>query len=220
MFSTLGKKYLMGITGLLLVSFLLVHCSINALIFINDGGQLFNLAAHFMATNILIRTAEIGLFVGILLHIIDAFVLTYQNRNARPVGYKKSNASANSTWYSRSMMLLGSAVLFFLIIHLAHFWVKSRFVGLAPVMIDGAEYENLYAVMVAVFSDPLWVVVYVLSMIPLAYHLMHGFSSTFQSLGLSHSRYTPIIKVAGLLYAVVLPIVFAAMPVFIYIVGK
>ncbi len=218
MFSTIGKKYLMGITGLLLVSFLLVHCSINALIFINDGGQLFNKAAHFMGTNILIRTAEIGLFLGIILHILDAFVLSISNRKARPVQYAKVNGNANSAWYSRSMMLLGSAVLFFLVIHLAHFWVKSRFVGLAPIIIDGQEYENLYIIMQEIFTNPIWVVLYVVSMIPLAYHLMHGFSSMFQSLGFNHNKYSPIIKTVGLVYSVLLPIVFAAMPVFMYFV--
>lgn len=217
MFSSLGKKYLMGLTGIFLVSFLLVHCGLNSLIFINDGGVLFNKAAHFMATNVLIRVMEIGLFLGVVLHILDALVITLRNRKARPVGYMKTAGSANSTWYSRSMMLLGSAILFFLVIHLIHFWVKSRFTGLGTVQIDGMEYDNLYEEMRIVFSNPIWVVVYVLCMLPLGYHLLHGFQSAFQSFGLNHKKYTPIIKTIGMIIAVILPLVFAAMPIFMFL---
>ncbi|MEP7171309.1 MAG: succinate dehydrogenase, partial [Bacteroidota bacterium] len=85
--SSLGKKYVMGITGLFLISFLVVHCSINALIFYNDGGQIFNLASHFMGTNIIIRIMEIVLFIGIIWHIVQALLLTLQNNKARPVKY-------------------------------------------------------------------------------------------------------------------------------------
>lgn len=220
MFSSLGKKYLMGLTGIFLVSFLIVHCGINALIFANDGGVLFNKAAHFMATTILIRIMEVGLFVGILLHILDAVVITMRNKKARPVGYSKSQGSANSTWYSRSMMLLGSALLFFLVIHLIHFWVKSRFTGLSAVTIDGMEYEDMYKEMQLIFNNPIWVVVYVLCMLPLGYHLLHGFQSAFQSFGLNHKTYTPIIKTVGLILAVILPITFAAMPIFMFLLNK
>ena len=216
--SSLGKKYIMSITGLFLISFLLVHVSINALIFYNDGGQIFNLASHFMATNIIIRLMEIVLFVGIIWHIVQALLLTVQNNKARPVKYDQFNGKANSKWYSRWMGLLGTLILIFLIIHLKHFWVQTRFTGLnqQPMMIDGKEYENLYAEMIAVFQNPMVVLIYVLGNISLAYHLLHGFQSAFQSLGLNHKTYTPIIKIVGMGFSIIVPFVFIMMPVAIY----
>ncbi len=205
----------MGLTGLFLVSFLLIHCFLNSLIFINDGGLTFNEGAHFMGHNWIIRTMEIVLFLGIILHIIQALTLTIQNRKARPVTYAKYNGAANSSWYSRSMGLLGTLILIFLIIHLAHFWVKSRITGIPTVDANGRE--DLYAIMKTTFTH-LWIVVlYCLSMISLAYHLLHGFQSAFQSLGLNHKKYTPLIKKTGVIFSIVLPIIFAAMPLAIYL---
>jgi succinate dehydrogenase / fumarate reductase cytochrome b subunit len=216
--SSLGKKYVMGITGLFLISFLVVHCAINALIFYNDGGQIFNLASHFMGTNIIIRAMEYVLFIGIIWHIVQSLFLTIQNNNARPVKYDQFKGNANSKWYSRWMGMLGTLILIFLVIHLKHFWVETRFTHLdqPPMLIDGKEYENLYAEMIAVFQNPLVVLIYVLGNISLAYHLLHGFQSAFQSLGLNHRTYTPLIKGAGLAFSLIIPFVFIMMPVSIY----
>ncbi|MBX3164935.1 MAG: succinate dehydrogenase cytochrome b subunit [Bacteroidetes bacterium] len=212
--SSIGKKFIMGITGLFLISFLVVHCFLNAFIFFNDGGLMFNIGAHFMATNWLIRAMEIVLFLGIILHIVQALVLTLENRKARPVAYHSTNGAANSKWYSRSMGLLGTLILMFLIIHLAHFWVVSRFTGIPTE--DANGHEDLYAVMQVTFSQ-LWVViVYVLAMISLAYHLMHGFQSAFQTFGLNHKKYTPLIKALGLWFSIIVPLIFALMPIAMY----
>src|SRR5262245_37515080 len=116
--SSIGKKFLMGLTGVFLISFLLVHCFVNALIFVNDGGETFNKGCEFMGTNWLIRAMEVVLFAGIILHIVQALVLTLDNRKARPIGYEVTNGNANSNWYSRWMGLLGTLILMFLIIHL------------------------------------------------------------------------------------------------------
>lgn len=213
--SSIGKKVVMSLTGLFLITFLVVHCFINSLIFFNDGGLTFNIGAKFMATNWLIRAMEIVLFAGLLLHMFQALILTMENRKARPIGYAKFDGKANSTWYSRSMGLLGTLLLIFLIIHLAHFWVKSRFTGLPGEDANGNE--NLYAVMQITFAQ-LWVViVYVLSMISLAYHLLHGFQSSFQTLGLNHKKYTPFIKGFGVCFSIIIPLIFAAMPVVMYL---
>lgn len=212
--SSIGKKVVMGLTGLFLISFLVVHCFINSLIFFNDGGLTFNTGAEFMAHNWLIRVGELVLFAGLILHIIQALILTIENKKARPIGYAKFNGAANSSWYSRSMGLLGTLLLIFLIIHLTHFWVKSRFTGLPGEDANGNE--NLYAVMQTTFTM-LWVVVlYALSMISLAYHLLHGFQSAFQSLGLNHKKYTPIIKKAGVAFSILIPVIFALMPILMY----
>jgi succinate dehydrogenase / fumarate reductase cytochrome b subunit len=209
--SSLGKKLVMGITGLFLISFLMVHCFLNSLIFLNDGGETFNLGAEFMAKNWIIRAMEIVLFGGLLWHIIQAAILTRENKKARPVAYAVSNPSANSKWYSRSMGLLGTVLLIFLIIHLRHFWVVSRF---TDEITSGRE--TLFNEMKEVFSQ-LWVVIlYCLAMVSLGYHLLHGFKSAFQTLGWNHVKYNSIIEKTGVIISIVLPVLFAAMPIAIY----
>ena len=209
--SSLGKKVIMALTGLFLISFLIVHCGINALIFYNDGGETFNKGAEFMGTNPIIRSMEIVLFIGIILHIYQALILTVENNKARPVKYTVNNASANSKWYSRSMGLLGTILLMFLIIHLKHFWVISRF---TDEITSGKE--TLFSEMNEVFSQ-LWVVViYDLAMLSLGYHLLHGFYSAFQTLGLNNKKYTPLIKNTGAAFSIIIPFIFAMMPVAMY----
>lgn len=211
----------MGLTGLFLITFLVVHCFINAMVFFDSSGQLFNEYAHFMGTNILIRIMEIGLFAGLLLHIVDGLMLYAQNRAVRPQKYVFNNPNANSKWYSRSMALLGTLLLIFLILHLAHFWVKSRgIIGNLPEVEHPAFKGNmidLYAEMRAVFSSVYVVAIYVLAQVALAYHLLHGFKSAFQSLGLNHIKYNGIIAVSGQVFSVLVPLIFALMPIVIYL---
>lgn len=206
--TSIGKKLIMGLTGLFLISFLLVHVGINSLIFFNDGGHKFEEAAEFMGTNWLIRTMEVGLMLGLLLHIVDGLLLWSENNKARPVKYAYTNASANSTWYSRSMGLLGTLLLIFLILHLKHFWVVSRF---TDAITSGKQ--TLYYEMQMVFQSLPVVIVYVLAMVSLSYHLMHGFASAFQSLGMNHKKYTPTIKTIGYAFSIIVPILFALMPI-------
>ena len=168
-----------------------------------------------MAHNWLIRAGELVLFAGLIIHVVQALVLTLENKKARPVGYAKFDGKANSSWYSRSMGLLGTLLLIFLIIHLIHFWVKSRFTGLPGEDANGNE--NLYAVMQETFSIPWVVVIYTLSMISLAYHLLHGFQSSFQTLGLNHKTYTPLIKKTGIAFSIIIPFIFALMPILMYL---
>ncbi|SER12469.1 succinate dehydrogenase / fumarate reductase cytochrome b subunit [Pedobacter rhizosphaerae] len=212
--SSIGKKFIMGITGLFLVLFLIVHCFINALIFFNDGGLTFNIGAHFMASNWIIRAGEIVLFVGLLAHIFQALRLTLQNQKARPVKYAVNAGEANSKWYSRSMGLLGTLLLIFLIVHLSNFWVVSRFTGIPTV--DANGHEDLYAVMALTFQNIWIVILYTLAMISLCYHLLHGFASAFQTLGWNHSKYNGIIKSVGVWYSILISLLFAAMPIAVY----
>jgi succinate dehydrogenase / fumarate reductase cytochrome b subunit len=219
--SSIGKKIIMSLTGFFLITFLIVHCAINACIFANDGGELFNEAAHFMGTNILIRSMEIVLFIGLLSHIVQGLLLWKQNEASRPVKFAVNNGNANSKWYSRSMGLLGTILLMFLIIHLRNFWVESRFGGLEETTLsNGKSVLNLYEEMEEHFSSLWLVILYVLAMGSLAYHLLHGFKSTFQSLGLNHKKYTPIISVLGTAFSIIVPLVFAAMPVYMYLISK
>ncbi|MGF1925825.1 MAG: succinate dehydrogenase cytochrome b subunit [Bacteroidia bacterium] len=213
--SSIGKKLIMGITGLFLISFLVVHCFLNAFVFFDNTGVLFNEGAHFMATNWIIRAMEVVLMLGLLMHIVQGARLTFQNQAARPQKYAYNDGNANSKWYSRSMGLLGTLLLIFLIVHLSQFWTVSRFTGIPTT--DAAGHEDLYAVMKETFSNIGWVVLYVLSMISLGYHLLHGFASAFQTMGWNHKKYTPIIKAIGVWFSILIPLIFAAMPVWIYL---
>ncbi len=213
--SSIGKKLIMGITGLFLISFLVVHCFLNSFVFFDNTGALFNEGAHFMATNWIIRAMEVVLMLGLLMHIVQGARLTFENQAARPQKYAYNNGNANSKWYSRSMGLLGTLLLIFLIVHLSQFWTVSRFTGIPTT--DAAGHEDLYAVMKETFSNIWFVVLYVLSMISLAYHLLHGFASAFQTMGWNHKKYTPIIKAIGVWFSILIPLIFAAMPVWIYL---
>lgn len=212
--SSIGKKIIMSLTGLFLITFLIIHCTINAMIFLNDGGATFTHWGHFMGTNPLIRTLEIGLVIGFLLHIIDGFVLVAQNRKARPVKYSKVAHPHKSKWYSRSMGLLGTLILIFLIIHTAHFWIPNR----VSQGISNWEHGeiDLYGKMLLVFQNPWVVLIYVLGCFSLFWHLLHGFKSAFQSLGLNHVKYNGVISFVGTAFAIIVPIIFALMPIAMY----
>lgn len=217
--SSVGRKFVMGLTGIFLITFLIVHCSINSMIFFNDGGVTFNKAAHFMGTNVIIRTVEIFLFLGLILHIVQAYILALENRKARPVQYNVNNPAANSRWYSRSMTLLGTLLLIFLIIHINHFWTNSRLGGLLGIKplehveAGGKEVLNLYAEMLVTFESPLVIVIYILGVISLCWHLIHGFQSAFQTFGLHHKKYTPLVKQIGVVFSVLISLIFVLMPV-------
>ena len=215
--SSIGKKFLMGLTGLFLISFLVVHASINAMIWFNDGGVTFNKYAHFMGTNLIVRTVEIGLFAGLLLHIVDGLLLYKKNRDARPIKYAYNNEAANSPWYSRSMALLGTLILLFLVVHLGNFCVKTRFTGVEQYGLDAEHQENIFAMMQQVFQSPIIVGIYLVGCFSLFWHLLHGFKSAFQSLGLNHVKYNEAIVVIGIAFSIVVPVIFAMMPITIFL---
>ncbi|MBO9661167.1 MAG: succinate dehydrogenase cytochrome b subunit [Chitinophagaceae bacterium] len=216
--SSVGKKLIMSLSGLFLVAFLVVHVGLNACIWAMDDGVMFNKAAHFMGQNVVPRVLEIGLFAFFLLHIIQGLVLEFQNRAKRKKGYEVKMGSKGSAWYRKSMGLLGTLILLFLIMHIAHFWVPSRITGLEPVYIDGKEYHNLYAEMAAVFNDNLPVVIlYVLGCISLAWHLVHGFQSAFRALGVTNKKYLGLINSIGIGFSVIVPLAFAMMPISFYL---
>ncbi len=210
----------MGLTGLGLISFLIIHAGLNATIFNdlfdkNDNGDMFNRAAHFMGSSMVIRATEILLFIGIILHAVQGYVLEVQNRSKRRKGYVKNLGERGSKWYSRSMGILGTLLLLFLIMHIAHFWVPSRITGLEEV--PGKNYHNLFYEMVVVFQNPLVVVLYIIGCISLAYHLLHGFQAAFRTFGVHNRRYLALLGTIGTLFSIIIPLVFALMPVSIYL---
>ena len=204
----------MALTGLFLISFLLIHVSINACIFNNDNGDMFNRAAGFMASSMVVRTLEWGLFLGFFVHIIQGYLLEVKNLSRRGQGYQVTLGNRGSKWYSRTMGLLGTLLLLFLIMHISHFWIPSRITGLDEV--PGKSYHNLFIKMVEVFRNPFIVILYVMGCISLAYHLLHGFQSAFRTLGLHNKRYIKIVKGLGTAFSIIVPLVFASMPVSIY----
>jgi succinate dehydrogenase / fumarate reductase, cytochrome b subunit len=215
--SSIGKKLIMSLTGLFLISFLVVHVGINACIWAGDGGEMFNKASHFMAKTVVIRIVEVGLFAGLILHIVQGLALEVQNRQRRKTGYAVKLGNRGSKWYGRSMGLLGTLLLFFLIIHLSHFWVPSRFLPDGEtVTIDGKEMANQYADIVRVFQNPWIDLIYILGCASLLYHLLHGFQSAFRTLGVPNGRYMAIIKTTGFLFAVIISLAFAMMPVSVW----
>lgn len=198
----------MGFTGIFLILFLIVHAGLNSCIFLNDGGVTFNAAAHFMSHNWIMRFLEIGLFAGLFLHIIQGLMLWSQNNKARPVQYQFNQPAKNSKWYSRSMGILGTLLLLFLIMHLSHFYVSTKMS-----LYGGRPENNIFEEMKEVFSHGWIVALYLIGVASLFWHLYHGFQSAFQTLGLHHKKYTPIINKAGLFYALIICILFALMPV-------
>jgi succinate dehydrogenase / fumarate reductase, cytochrome b subunit len=202
----------MALTGLFLISFLVVHGAINAMIFIDDGGATFTHWAHFMATNPIIRTLEIVLVLGFLFHIAQGLLLWKQNRAARGVvRYHVVTPPQQSSWYSRSMPLLGTLILLFLVIHTSNFWIPNR----KHQFVTGEELP-LYQMILVTFQNPVEVVIYLLGCFSLFWHLLHGFQSSFQSLGLKHAKYNKLIVVSGVVFSVVISLLFAMMPISVY----
>ena len=212
--SSLGRKYLMALTGLFLCSFLLIHLIGNVSLF-TDPIQ-FNEYTRFMSSNPLIRVMEIVLVVGFLAHIIDAIMLTKANKAAQPVKYAMDKKK--STWYSRNMGLTGTIILAFLILHLQSFWYGYKFGDVAMTLdSSGAAIKDMYTMVLAAFSQSWYSAIYVVAMFLLGTHLNHGFQSAFQSMGLRHKKYTPAIKKAGTAFAVIITLGFISFPIYFYI---
>jgi succinate dehydrogenase cytochrome b subunit len=210
--SSLGKKYVMAFTGFFLITFLIVHAGINSCIFLKDNGETYNTVAHFMSHNWIVRFLELGLFAGLILHIIQGLLLWKQNASARPIKYYSNKPSKNSTWYSRSMGILGSLLLIFLVVHLSHFYVGTK---VALYGHNDAPHD-LYEEMREVFTN-IWVVlIYIVGVIALFWHLLHGFQSAFQSLGMNNKRFLPLIYAAGAGYSVIICLLFISMPLAFY----
>ncbi len=214
--STLGRKVMMALTGLFLILFLIVHLIGNLQLLSPDQGESFNIYAYTMGHNPFIRVVSIGNFAFIILHVVYSILLTRHNQKARPVGYAVSKSSKNISWASRNMGILGTLILIFLLVHLKSFWYEFKFGAIPTVTYDGVEYNDGYTVVAAVYSNVLYVVFYVVSMVFLAFHLSHGFASAFQTLGLNHVKYSPFIKKLGYAFSIIVPALFALIPLVMY----
>lgn len=215
--STLGRKLLMALTGLFLILFLVVHLIGNLQLLFPDNGESFNLYAHSMANNPLIRIVSIGNFAFIIIHVIYSILLTKLNKKSRPIGYAESAASTNSTWSSRNMGILGTVILIFLLVHLKGFYYEIKFGEMPLIDYAGETYKNVFAIVAAAYSNVLYVAFYVICMGFLAFHLSHGFASAFQTLGLNHVKYSPLIQKVGIGFSIIVPLLFALIPIVMYI---
>lgn len=209
----------MSLTGLFLIIFLVVHLSGNFQLLIDDGGEQFNSYAKFMTTNPLIKTVSYLLYAFILIHAFQGWALWRKNRGARGgQGYavKVTRTVGTSSFASRQMGWLGTIIFIFILIHMYQFWLQMKLDYLPYQTIDGVQVKNLYQPVEAAFTNPLFVIFYVLSMVVIAFHLWHGFQSAFQTLGLNHRKYTPVIKFLGKAYSILIPLGFALIPIIMY----
>lgn len=213
--SSIGRKYVMALTGLFLILFLVVHLIGNLQLLKADDGEAFNVYAAFMTSNPLIVTISYVNYTMILFHIIWAIMLTRRNRAARgEVGYAVTKNSSH--WTSRNMGILGTFIFIFLVIHLRSFWYEMHWGGIPTATYAGVEYKNLYAVVDAAYESVWFVLLYVVSMALLGFHLFHGFGSAFQTLGLNHVKYNGLIRGLGVGFSIVVPALFALIPVYMY----
>jgi succinate dehydrogenase / fumarate reductase cytochrome b subunit len=271
--SSIAKKYWMALTGLFLCLFLAGHLAGNLQLIFGDALQ-FNKYALFMTSNPAVKLLSYVTYISILFHAVDGFMLTIQNKKARPIGYAKTDGSTSS-FSSRNMAVLGTLILVFIVTHMVNFWAKMHFdenmplqiitvesmgqkqdlylttnegylpvdqvaksfddatkTGLQTYIVNRTEffntqakvkvgegYKDLHKITVAFFKDAktglIATILYVLAMAVLAFHLLHGFQSAFQSLGFNN-KFTPAIKTFGALFAIVVPLLFAIIPVYIH----
>lgn len=245
--SSIGKKLIMSLTGLFLCMFLIVHLVGNLQLFYNDSGKAFNDYAYTMTHFTPIKVVSYLLYASIVIHAVYALILTLNNRKARPVAYHSFNGAANSAWNSRNMGILGTILLVFIVTHMNHFWYKyhndavpyieyrtdlmtdqtiatelsaAEFNEYTKYIESGVEVikaRDLYKQVEFTFQSWYWVALYVLAMVAMGFHLIHGFKSAFQSLGFSHRKYAPAIQFLGVwVFGVLIPAGFAAMPLYFF----
>jgi len=200
LFSSITKKFTMALAGLFLLTFLPLHLSINLMLLKSEPGP-FNAAAHFMATFPLIKIMEVVLFGAILIHITYGIWLQIQNWLSRPVGYVSGNKSEVS-FFSRFMIWTGAIILTFLILH----WFNFYFIKLGIVK---GNAEDFYSVAHSLFKIPAYDFIYLTCFALLGFHLFHALYSAFQTLGLNHRLWNPVVKPIALIYAIVIPAGFA-----------
>jgi succinate dehydrogenase / fumarate reductase cytochrome b subunit len=205
--SSIGKKFVMALTGICLILFLVIHLVNNLTLY--AGPETFNtVVKNLDAIKPLVRVIEVILVLIFLFHIIEGVWLWWLNRKARPVNYQINGSSKNSDLFSRTMIWSGSITFIFLVIHLNTFWVSFN-MG-SPL----AESHNYYQILVEAFRSPVYSGFYILAMILLGFHLNHGFQSAFQTFGWNNKKYFPFIEKLGFIYTLITVIGFMSIPVY------
>lgn len=221
LYASIGRKFLMGVTGIFLLLFILVHLTVNLLLIFDDSGELFNQAAHFMVSNPAIKVIEPVLALGFLIHILWSLWITWENYIARPVKYKKQDLSVASSWASRNMLILGSMIFIFLVIHLINFYWKIKFTGdelLELGMEPGAGMHNTYLLVSTLFKTSwIYCVLYITGGILLGLHLTHGFWSAFHTIGFSNKHWLKRLQTVAWVYAIIVALGFSIIPLYFMI---
>jgi succinate dehydrogenase / fumarate reductase, cytochrome b subunit len=226
--SAVGRKIVMALTGLFLISFLVVHVGLNSCIFNDlpifnpdDNGSMFNRAAYFMGNSLIIRIMEIGLFAGIILHIIQGYMVEVRNRKMRNKGYQVSLGNRGSTWMSRSMAILGTLIFMYLVMHVSQFWWPSRISQDVPPVNypdlgSQREMHNMFLLMYDTFQQGWVVILYLVGVGSLLFHLLHGFHAAFRSVGVHNKKYLTMLKGLGYGFSIIVCVLFALMPLSMY----
>ena len=215
--TSIGKKLLMSVSGLFLILFLFVHLTLNSFLLL-DGvmglqtGQMFNAGSHFMSTNPLIKIIEPILALGFIVHILYSLILTFQNRKARgPQRYASGNKTTGVEWASKNMLVLGIAILAFLIVHMIDFFLRIRgYIAWTPAEVEFPFFgtivkgEDDYSLVNSTFKILPVVILYAIGSIALAFHLSHGFWSSFQTIGLNNTKWMPRLKWISSILAIIL----------------
>ncbi len=219
--SSIGRKFAMALSAFFLMFFLLQHFAINITSIFPDNGATFNKLSHFMGTNGLVQyVMQPILIFGVVFHFVMGFILEIKNNSARNISYAKNNGAANSTWMSRNMIFSGAAILAFIVLHFIDFWfpeINTKFIqGDMSGLIDPNNTESglrYFEELQHKFVSPLRVGAYVIAFVFLALHLLHGFSSAFQSVG-ANNKYTRGLKTFGKIYAIGIPVGFIIIALF------
>ena len=209
--SSVGTKLLIGLTGLLLFAYLLLHLAGNLLVF--AGPNTFNEYSHMLISNPLTMPVEIALLLVFLLHVYKTVTNWFANQRARPIGYEKKSwagYTSRKSIGSTTMIWTGLATLLFVGIHLAQMKYGAWY------QIGDPAIRDLYRTEAEVFSSLVWVSVYVVCMILIGFHLRHGISSAFQSIGADHPVYTKRLVIAGTVLAILIGGGFAIIPIWVY----
>jgi len=218
---SIGRKVFMSLTGLFLISFLFIHLTLNLFLIFDDSGNLFNQAAHFMATNPIIRIMEPILALGFIIHIIWSGWITLENMNARPQGYASGDKLLKWWEPSKNMFILGAMVFVFLILHIINFWWKMKITGdpLLGEANSGTEgMHNAYALVSNLFiNSTAYDFIYMIGSILVGLHISHGFWSAFQTIGLSNIKWMKRLKFVANFIGFVLAIGFATIPLYFLI---
>ena len=212
--SSIAKKVAMALSALFLIIFLLIHLSVNLVSICSEDA--FNAASHFMGVNPLIQFGMQPILIfGVVFHFVMGFVLELKNKKAVGVSsYAKNNGAANSSWMSRNMAISGMAILAFIVLHFIDFWIPEinhKYIAVLPE--DPTRY---FHELQHKFANPLRVGAYVIAFVLLALHLLHGFQSAFQSMGMNN-KYTKYVKRCGKAYAIIIPLGFIFIALFHYI---
>lgn len=208
----------MALTGLFLIFFLIIHLLGNfQLLLPKEEAQLqYNFYSDFLSNNLLVKIISYGLYASILVHTLDSIYLTVKAKKAKGESYVKDKRSRASTWYSRQMMLLGTIVFAFLVIHFKDFWFPYKFGSVGS---DANGNKDLYSLVFVAFQELWYVILYAVAILALGFHLLHGFFSAFRTIGLYNPKYNRIVKMIGVIFAIAITLGYFVIPFYIYLIA-